>query len=103
MRRTGKEWAWEEQGVGDVGREGSEDVKREVDETGLKLSITEGGKEGKRQVISSCSYLKERFQECSNQRRSGYGDECRNAWRRLEKKRTQQLKRKKKRGGKILM
>ena len=41
-------------------------MKREVDETGLKLSITEGGKEGKRQVISSCSYLKERFQECSN-------------------------------------
>ena len=32
---------------------------------GLKLLITEGGKEGKSKVITSCQYLEERFQECS--------------------------------------
>ena len=39
--------------------------KREVEEKGLKLSITEGGKEGKRKVIASCRYLQERLQDCS--------------------------------------
>ena len=39
--------------------------KREVEENGLKLSITEGGKEGKRKVIASCRYQEERLQDCS--------------------------------------
>ena len=40
-------------------------VKRtKVEEKGLKLSITDGGKEGKHIVIASCSFLEERFQEC---------------------------------------
>ena len=56
---------WEEQGVGGDGREGLKKSKREVEEKGLKLSITEGEKEGKSKVIASCRYLKERFQECS--------------------------------------
>ena len=38
----------------------------EVGEEGLKLSITEGGKEGKSNVTASCSFLEEKFQEFSN-------------------------------------
>ena len=41
------------------------ELKREVEEKGLKLSITEGGKEGERNVTTSCRYLEERFQEYS--------------------------------------
>ena len=40
-------------------------IGREVEEKGLKLSITEGGKEGKSKVIASCGYLEEKFQECT--------------------------------------
>ena len=40
-------------------------VAREVYEKGLKLSITEGGKEGAEQGNHSCRYLEERFQERS--------------------------------------
>ena len=36
-----------------------------MEEKGLKLSITEGAKEGKSKVIASCRCLEERFQECS--------------------------------------
>ena len=39
-------------------------VEVEVEEKGLKLSITEGEKEGKSKVITSCNYVEERFQEC---------------------------------------
>ena len=37
--------------------------KREVEEKGLKLSLTEGGKDGKSNAIASCSYLEENLQE----------------------------------------
>ena len=40
-------------------------MRTEVEATGPKLSITEGGNEGKSKVIASCSYLEEKFQECS--------------------------------------
>ena len=40
-------------------------LNREVEEKGLKLSITDGGKEGKIEAITSCKYVEERFQECS--------------------------------------
>ena len=40
-------------------------LKRDVEEKGLTLSITEGGKEGKSKVITSCRHLEERFQECT--------------------------------------
>ena len=42
-----------------------EKLKIERKEKGLKLSITQGGKEGKNKVITSCGYLKERFRKCS--------------------------------------
>ena len=45
--------------------------RRGVEETGLKLSITEREKEGKSQVIASSNYLEEKFQECS--KREGVG------------------------------
>ena len=38
---------------------------------GLKLSITEGGKEGTSQVIASCRYSEDKFHGCS--RRKGVG------------------------------
>ena len=31
----------------------------------MKLSTTEGGKEGQSKAITSCKYLEERFQDCS--------------------------------------
>ena len=39
-------------------------LKREVEETGLKVSITEGDKEGQSKAITFCKFLEERFQEC---------------------------------------
>ena len=36
----------------------------EVEEKGLKLLMTEGGKEGKIEAITSCEYMEERLQEC---------------------------------------
>ena len=44
-----------------------EKLRREIEETGFKLSIAEGGKEGKSNVFASCRDLEERFQECSEQ------------------------------------
>ena len=43
-------------------------IRKEAEEKGLKLSITEGGKQGKNMVIASCCYLEEKFQECSKRR-----------------------------------
>ena len=40
-----------------------ENMKREVEEKGLKLSVTEGGKEGKSKATSSCRYLAARRKE----------------------------------------
>ena len=40
-------------------------IKREVEEQGVKLPITEGEGEGKHKVIASGSKLEEKFQECS--------------------------------------
>ena len=40
-------------------------LKREVEEKGVKLTITEGGKECESKVIAFCRSLQERFQECS--------------------------------------
>ena len=55
-----------EQGTGQSCRQGFEvDQKERFEEKCLKLSITEGGKEGKSKVIASCSCLGEKFQECT--------------------------------------
>ena len=40
-------------------------LKKEVEEKGLRLSITEGCREGKNKVIASCEYLEEKLRECS--------------------------------------
>ena len=42
-------------------------LNKEVEEKGLKLSITEVGKEGKSKVITARRFLEERFQECSKE------------------------------------
>ena len=41
----------------------SKTLTREVEEKGLTLSITEGGRKSK--AATSCKHLEERFQECS--------------------------------------
>ena len=46
-----------------------------MEEHGLKLSITEGGKAGKSKVIASCRFLEERFQKYSEEEGSTPGDE----------------------------
>ena len=43
-------------------------LKGEVEEKGLKLSITEGGKAGKSKVITSSRYLEEGSQEFSKKK-----------------------------------
>ena len=35
-------------------------LKEEVEKTGLKLSVTENGKEGKSNMIASCGFLESR-------------------------------------------
>ena len=42
-----------------------------MEEKGLKLSITEGGDEGKSKEITSCSYLEREWQECSKREEVG--------------------------------
>ena len=65
-------------------------LKREVEEKGLKLSITEGGKEGKREeegkreAITSCKYLEGEVSGLQDERSSCSGDECCNVGRGLE-------------------
>ena len=43
-------------------------LKMEVEEKSKKLSITEGGKEGKSKATTSCKYLEEKFQKCSKKK-----------------------------------
>ena len=42
-------------------------LKEEVEEKGLKLSVTENGKEGKRKVIASCGFLEDELRQCSKE------------------------------------
>ena len=42
-----------------------------MEEKDLELSITERGKKGKIKVIASCTYLEEKFQECTKRGRVG--------------------------------
>ena len=39
-------------------------LKEEVEEKGLKLSVTENGKEGKSMMIGSCGYLEDELRQC---------------------------------------
>ena len=43
-------------------------LKMEEEEEGKKLSITEGGKEGKSKATASCKYLELKFQKCSKKK-----------------------------------
>ena len=42
-------------------------LKEEVEKKGLKLSITEKGKEGKSKMIALCGFLDEKLRECSRE------------------------------------
>ena len=53
-----------------------ERLREEVGEKGLKLSVTESGREGKSKMIASCRFLEDELHQCSKQ--------CRNVWSRPE-------------------
>ena len=42
-------------------------LKEEVEKEGLKLSVTEKGKEKKSKMIASCGFLKEELRQCSKE------------------------------------
>ena len=57
-----------EQGSGGSGKEGDEVFfLKELERKGLKLSVTEDGKEGKSKMIASCGFLEEKLRECSKE------------------------------------
>ena len=56
-----------EQGVGGNGVNVLKKLKKEVEEKGFKLSITEGGQEGNSKVVASCKYLEEKLRDCSRE------------------------------------
>ena len=51
----------------DVAEKVLKKMKTEVEEKGLRFSITEGGKEGKSKVITSCRFWEESFQKRSEE------------------------------------
>ena len=40
-------------------------LKEEVEKKGLKLSVTENGKEGKSKMIRSCGFSEDELRQCS--------------------------------------
>ena len=42
-------------------------LKEEVEKKGLRLSVTENGKEGKRKMVASCGFLDNELRQCSNE------------------------------------
>ena len=42
-------------------------LEEEVEKKGLKLSVTENGKEGKSKMIASCGFLDKELQQCSKE------------------------------------
>ena len=42
-------------------------LKEEVEKKGLKLSVTENGKEGKSKMIASCGYLEDELSQFSKE------------------------------------
>ena len=51
--------------VAEVAKKVMKKLKEEVEKKGLKLFVTENGKEGKSKMIASCGYLEEQLCECS--------------------------------------
>ena len=62
-------WKDQNQELAGIAEKVLKTIRREVEEKGLKLSITEGGKEEKSKVIASCSFLEEKFQECPRKKK----------------------------------
>ena len=50
-----------------------EKLRDKVEEKGLELSITEGGKEGESKVITSCEFWEEMLRECKQKRGDARG------------------------------
>ena len=51
--------------VAEMAKKVMKKLKEEVDEKGLKLSVTENGKEGKSKMIASCGFLADELRQCS--------------------------------------
>ena len=53
--------------VAEMAKKVMKKLKEEVERKGLKLSITENGKEGKSKMIASCSFLEDELRQCSKE------------------------------------
>ena len=54
--------------VAENGKEGGEEIEKEdVGKKGLKLSVTENGKERKSKMIASCGFLEDELRQCSKE------------------------------------
>ena len=60
--------------VAEMAKKVMKKLKEEVEKKGLKLSVTENGKEGKSKMIASCGFLEnELLSQFSKRRRSNLG------------------------------
>ena len=55
-------------------------LKEEVERKGLKLSVTEDGKEGKSKMIASCGFLENELRQFSREKGSDLGRQRGNTW-----------------------
>ena len=51
--------------VADMAKTFMKRPRKEVEKKGLKLSVTENGKEGQSKMIASCGFLEEKLRQCS--------------------------------------
>ena len=49
-------------------------LKEDVEKKGLKLSVTENGKEGKSSMVASCGFLEDELRQCSMEERVTMAD-----------------------------
>ena len=72
--------------VAEMAKKVMKKLKEEVEKKGLRLSVTESGKEGKSKMIASCGFFEDELRQCCKEERSDVGRQCGNAGYRLENK-----------------
>ena len=65
--------------VAEMAKKVMKKLKEEVEKKGLKLSVTENGKEGKSKMVASCGFLESELKPIQKRRRSDLGRQCGNA------------------------
>ena len=53
--------------VAEMAKKVMKKLKEDVEKKGLKLSVTENGKEVKRKMVASCGFLDDELRQCSNE------------------------------------